>query len=244
MRLLFLDLETTGLKPATDRIIELGLSLWDWEPKPSPLVSYGIFLNDNFTPLPEEIVRITGITDDILKEFGQSPKSNFEWMLEMVKTHKPSFLIGHNIKNFDALFLWEEFKRLGLDYSAISSLPIIDTRFDLKFPQEPASRKLKHLASDAGICPQKYAHRAVFDCFTTAELLATHSIGEVIAYSKIPWITVRAMVSYDDRELAKAERYMWEKLGDKSYPKCWVKQIKEDQFEIEVQKCKFPVVQI
>lgn len=73
-----------------------------------------------------------------------------------------------------------------------------------------------------------------------------YDFTKVVEMSKIPWITVRALVDYENRELAKAQRFSWEKIGDKTYPKMWVKKIKQNTLEREVEKTegKFKIVQI
>ena len=42
--------------------------------------------------------------------------------------------------------------------------------------------------------------------------------------------------------MAKAKRFSWEKLGDKTYAKCWVKNIKANVVEQFIKECGFPVV--
>jgi hypothetical protein len=84
----------------------------------------------------------------------------------------------------------------------------------------------------------------VFDVLTMCRVLSNYDFNQVVEYSKIPFITVRAMVEYADRQLAKDQRYTWEKLGDRTFQKSWVKRIKENKFEDEKKICKFPVVRI
>ena len=245
MRLLGVDLESTGLLTDKDRIIELGLSLWEWTPAPRPLVSVGIFLYDETYPqLSKEITDLTGITDEMLKEFGTKPKDQLTWLDSFSQKHGANYLVAHNGANFDIPLLHAELTRNGVAGHMLRSLPLIDTRADIPFEKEPDSRKLKYMAADHYIPQSKHAHRAMHDVLLMMEILSQHDLNKVISYQKIPFIVVRAMVSYEDRELAKAQRYSWERIGEKTFAKSWVKRIKLDQLEKERAACKFPVVQI
>jgi hypothetical protein len=75
-------------------------------------------------------------------------------------------------------------------------------------------------------------------------VLSHYPIQDVLEYAKIPFVTLRAMVGYEDRQLAKDQRFSWEKLGEKTFPKCWVKRVKANQVELEKSRCKFEVIQI
>jgi DNA polymerase-3 subunit epsilon len=248
MRLLGLDFETTGLDTANDRVTEVGLCLWD-AAKKRPITTYSIFLYDKqmeerFTPEAVDMMeRLCGITPELLREFGQDPGKNFAWMADYCRNHRVDYIVAHNGENFDKPFQEQELTRHGVVGSYLRELPWLDTKQDIPHPTPPDSNKLKHLALDAGFI-NPFAHRAVFDVLTMLRVLSNYPLEEVIAYSKVPFVTVRAVVSYDDRELAKKERYSWEKIGEKTYPKCWVKRIKADKLVEEQAKCKFQVVRL
>lgn len=243
MRILGLDLETTGFDTANDRITEVGAVLWETDTK-KPLVLINDYLYDaSYAPLSDEVVRVTGITDEVLKEFGTAPGPGLERLDKFCAYAKVEYIVAHNGENFDKPLLMSELVRNGLEAPVLRSLPWIDTRNDIPFGQEPDSRKLKHLAGDHGFL-NPFAHRALFDVLTMLKVLSQYDIEKVIEYSKIPFITVRAVVSYDDRQLAKDRRFSWEKLGTETYPKWWVKKIKMDQLEKEAKDCPFQIVEI
>lgn len=246
LRLLGIDFETTGLDHQKERITEAGIVLWDVALK-RPLTTVGVFYHDDaYPPLSPEIQRLTGLTDEILKEFGTAPKANLEWLERYVSAHKVDYIVAHNGENFDKPFLFAELARHGVAGTCLRSLPWIDTRTDIPFPTEPDSRRLRHLALDCGFI-NPFEHRAVFDVLTMMKVLSHYNLDEVLAYQKIPFVTARAVVSFQDKELAKAQRYSWEKVGDKTFPKCWVKRVKEDKFQAEVDvgvKNGFQVVRI
>lgn len=68
-----LDTETTGLNHAEDKIIELGIVAFEYDPITAEIIRITDRYNgfeDPGCPLPKEIIEITGITDDMLR--GQS----------------------------------------------------------------------------------------------------------------------------------------------------------------------------
>lgn len=252
MRLLGLDFETTGLDTSSERVTEIGLCLWEVETK-RPIVTLGLFLQDDEilkkAAIPETaamMARVSGITKEMLTEFGTDAKSNFLWLEKWVGNHKPDYIVAHNGENYDKPILMSELARHGVEAPALRQIPWIDTKTDIPFATEPDSRKLKHLATDHGFI-NPFAHRAVFDVLTMLRILSNYPIQEVLEYQKIPFVTARAVVSYEQRQLAKDFRFSWEKIGERSYPKMWVKKIKQNLLEKEVADAKakgFQIVRI
>lgn len=246
MRILGIDFETTGLDTAKDRITEMGVALWD-VPTQRPLMTVGTFLHDKtYPPQSEEIVRLTGITDELLAEFGTDPAQNLRWLDGFCTKHQVEYLVAHNGENFDKPLLMAELARHGVEAPCLRSLPWIDTRTDIPFATEPDSRRLNHLALDCGFI-NPFAHRAVFDVLTMLRVLVHYPIQDVLAYQKIPFVVVRAMVGYEDREKAKKQRFSWEKIGEQVFPKQWVKKVKQNLLDQELASCKqagFQAVQI
>ncbi len=237
MRILGLDLETTGLDTSTSLITELGVVLWEVETK-RPVMTVGVFLHDDTYPKQtEEIIRITGITDDMLAEFGTDPAQNLRWLEGFCAKHKVEYLCAHNGENFDKPLLMANLTRYGVEAPTLRGLQWIDTRVDIPFASEPDSRKLKHLALDIGVI-NHFPHRAITDVLTMMLVLAHYDINAVLEYQKIPFITMRADVDFQRKELAKAQRYSWEKIGEKTYPKQWVKRIKENLLQQELEACQ------
>jgi DNA polymerase-3 subunit epsilon len=241
MRLLGLDFETTGLDTKNDRITEIGLCLWEVETK-RPLTTVGVFLHDaSYPKLSDEITKLTGITDEMLQEFGTEPKGNLQWLDSYCSRHRVDYVVAHNGRDFDMPFLEAEFDRHGVAGDCIRHLPLIDTKTDIPFASEPDSRRLKHLALDCGFI-NPFAHRAVFDVLTMLRVLSNYSIEDVVNYAKIPWMVVRAVVphpKYDGgagKDLAKKIGFRWQDIGGKNYPGWWVKKIKEDQLDAESRK--------
>lgn len=243
MRLLGIDFETTGLDTANDRIAEIGLCLWEVETR-RPIVTVGVFLNDKdlmekaSRPSTQEMMkRVSGITPEMLTEFGTDAKANLEWLATFAGNHAVDYLCAHNGTNFDQPILMAEMERHGVDSTKIKSIPWIDTRTDIPFATEPDSRKLTHLAAEHGFV-NPFAHRAVFDVLTMLRILSNYDLQKVLEYQKIPFVLMRAVVSYDNRQLAKDMRYSWEKIGTETYPKLWVKKVKQNLVEKELADCQ------
>lgn len=215
--------------------------LWDTDIK-GPILTLGMFLRDDTYPKQsEEVIGVTGITDELLKEFGEIPGPNLLWLNELCRNHGVSFLCGHNIRDYDYPLLLAELARNGVEAPVLTSLPLLDTMTDIEFVKEPDSRKLKYMASDHAFL-NPFSHRAVFDALTSLRILSEYALDDVIAYSREPQIIVRAQVRYEDRELAKGKKYRWETIGDKRFEKCWVKRIRQNKLDEERAGCPFPVL--
>lgn len=237
MRVLGLDFETTGLDTATARITEIGAVLWDVEAK-FPLTTLGAFLHDaTYPPQSTEIIKLTGITDTMLLEFGTPPAASLRQLDDFCAEHQVEYIVAHNGENFDKPLLMSELARHSIATRCLRNIPWIDSRTDLPFESEPDSRKLKHLAGDYGFI-NPFAHRALFDVMTMLRVLSQFPMASILEYQKIPFRVLRAAVSYDQKELAKQRRFSWEKIGEQTWPKFWVKKVKENVMDAEIVACK------
>ncbi|MGQ9666009.1 MAG: 3'-5' exonuclease, partial [Anaerolineae bacterium] len=148
-----LDLETTGLSPERDRIIEIGMVKFTPQ---GVLDTFATFVNPG-RPIPFQITQLTGIRD---RDVRDAPA--IEAILPAVRSFiGKSTLIGHNV-GFDVSFLAAAGLRLRN--------PLIDT-FALAGVVWPhaARYNLGTLAEEMGITPQT-AHRALEDADTARQL--------------------------------------------------------------------------
>lgn len=233
MIILGLDFETTGLEPTTDRVIEIGAVLWDTERK-APLQVQSDFIlhktEENVT-IPEEIQKITGILPEDLTRFGLPAKQAFERLNHLISFAE--YVVAHNGNEFDQKFYQAEVARLKIDEDLT---PWIDTMTDIPFSEDFKTRKLTYLAAEHGFL-NPFSHRAAFDVLTMLKVLEPYDLGQVTELAKSPTLTVKAAVSYDDREKAKARGYRWNPKD-----KIWVKTIKEVFLENERVSADFDVV--
>ena len=228
MKILCLDVESTGLNPEKDQITEWGAALYDSDTKQPVRVS-GFLIKGVF--ISEEITRITHITQSMVDTYGVSPEAGLSAIYGLAQ--QAEMLCGHNFP-FDRSFMDAEAKRQG---KALITLPALDTRTDLppEAYQKGKSASLRYLAADHGFCYD--AHRAVNDVLATLKLLAMYDLDTIIKRSQIPNVEVRAVVDYDDRLLAKERGYYW-----KRELKQWRRPMKLDEVDAEKQSAPFSVI--
>ena len=94
------DLETTGLDCWDDLIIEIGVSVV--KPGRNPETDSVLVKVDR--PLPQLIVRLTGLNDGDLSSRGISIDDALAWFVELTSGLP---LVGHNVIRFDRAFLLE-----------------------------------------------------------------------------------------------------------------------------------------
>jgi DNA polymerase-3 subunit epsilon/ATP-dependent DNA helicase DinG len=150
-----LDLETTGLDPDRDRVIEVGAVAFT----PDRTIQTLERLVDPQRSLPEAVARLTGITQADLQGAGTAAAA-LEELVDMVRGRQP---VGHGA-------------RLDLEFLAASGLwedawEILDT-LDVARILMPAaaSHSLPLLATELGFS-QPRPHRALDDADATRQLL-------------------------------------------------------------------------
>ena len=226
MRILGLDFESTGIDPAKDRITECGAVLWDWEKK-IPLQLYSEFVNPEM-PIPEEVTDITGITDSMVEEFGLPERevmTDIECMLSTA-----DYVMAHFGNQFDKLFFDQAYERHGWDKNGAFWL---DSSIDVVFPKRITTRNLKHLAAEHGFLAFP-SHRAVFDVLTMLNIASAYDLSAIIARAQEPTLFVQALVSFEEKDLAKERGYRW--CAPK---KIWWRSWKSSDLEADKFECPF-----
>lgn len=150
------DLETTGLRADTDKIIEIGaIKIENGNES-----IYHSFVNPEI-PISERIVEIVGITDEMVKD---APKIG-EIIGEFIEFTKDLPLLGHNLL-FDFGFLKTAAVQNGYSFQK-NGLDTLDIA--RKYLPELESRKLDYLCEYFGIQDEQH-HRAWNDAKVTGEL--------------------------------------------------------------------------
>ena len=152
-----LDLETTGVDPKRDKILEIGAArVKDGE----ILETYQSFV-DHKIQIPAFITELTGITDEMVAG-APSVEQAVAGLLEF-GGELPLF--GHNIL-FDYSFvkraavnMGAEFERMGIDTLKIAR----------KFMEEPKKKSLESLCGYYGI-EREHCHRAYDDAIAASRL--------------------------------------------------------------------------
>lgn len=163
-----IDLETTGLKYDENRITEIGLVVV----RNGEIAEEYEWLVNPEQPIPDHIVRITGITDEMVK--GQPTFEQLADQLLPIIQGKP--IVGQNVI-FDINFLEASFRRLYRDFRGWSERykeyhylnnPYYDTAYlaRLIFPFFER-HGLQSLAKEFEYVPGE-AHRALEDAKTAA----------------------------------------------------------------------------
>jgi ATP-dependent DNA helicase DinG len=166
---LVLDLETTGLDPKSDKIIEIGAVLHTPKGKQAEfnqLVNPGI-------PIPSFITDLTGITGEMVRSPKALPIQDAlqrfqEFLLEELKQAGPGIkidslpVVGHNV-GFDLSFLQEE--------GAFMKNPPLDT-YEIAAVILPGEGRynLRALGQVLGV-PKRANHRALDDSLVTLSIL-------------------------------------------------------------------------
>ena len=149
------DLETTGLSSTNDRITEIGAVIL----KNGQIIDrYNTFVNPEM-PIPQRVVELTGITDDMVKDARKIE----EVLPEFLAFAGNRTFVAHNA-NFDVGFIRQACNRCGIDFKCT----YIDTVALSKFANpELKKHKLDSLADYFNLGEFNH-HRASDD----AEMLA------------------------------------------------------------------------
>lgn len=155
--LVVVDVETTGLDPKADQIIEIGaIKIMGFEP-----VDQFNSLIASSIPLTDDIIRITGITPKMLE--GQPAMNGV--LKNFLKFIEGSILVAHNAE-FDISMIKAACSRIGIDLE----WPIICTlKLAREFLPELENKKLDTLARHYNLKFEE-RHRAIGDIKVTCDV--------------------------------------------------------------------------
>ncbi len=155
-----IDMETTGLKSDKDSIIELAAVRYR---DGNPVGQYHSLVKCE-KDVPENIVLLTGINNEMLNDFGQSIEKAIDGMLDFLKE---DIIVGHYL-SFDMLFLRKTCQHLNKTFKQYQ---IIDTVILAKaLCTEPVENyKLATLVRKFRIS-ENQKHRALPDAILAANL--------------------------------------------------------------------------
>jgi DNA polymerase III epsilon subunit-like protein len=231
MKILGLDFETTGLEASQASVIEIGAVVWDTEAQKPLALQSDIVKPHDFTELPKEITDITGITDQMINDFGSTPELAFLRLNDLVT--QVDVIVAHNAA-FDRAFYTHEMQNLDFE---IEPKTWVCTVSDVPYPKSISTRKLGYLASEHKIL-NPFSHRAVFDVLTMLNILSHYKIEEVLERSKSPNVKVTALVSFEEKDKAKNLGFRWDgknRTWNKHYKECDIENL-EFPFEVRVEQ--------
>jgi DNA polymerase III epsilon subunit family exonuclease len=173
------DLETTGLFPPTDRLVEVGAVRFDASGRVLDRFSS---LVQPHRPMARAALAIHGITDADLADAPDAAVV-LPAFLSWLGAPSDTALIAHNAR-FDAGFLGHEMVRLGL--VPLPAWTVFDT-LDLARRRLPASpnHRLDTLAAHLGL-PADDAHRALGDSLRVMGLWLALASSDAEADAAIP----------------------------------------------------------
>ena len=169
--LVVLDVETTGLNKRNCDIIEFSAIKYENNLDiPSSCLSTLIRINK---PIPNEITKLTGITDDMI-----SDKPYFYEIADSIQEYiKGCNLVGHNL-DFDLKFLYVNGIKFDEKRRLFDTLDIVKStlKVEYKHPNnwDVSDYKLNTLCEYYNI-HRDTSHRSLSDCLATAKLF-----GELI----------------------------------------------------------------
>lgn len=233
MKISIIDTETTGfLEDPSSNIIEFAIVTWDTEKGIIFSMSFLINSLKENEQISNEITELTGLdTFGIIKN-GHNVADSVDIIEKFL--NESQYVMAANSK-FDKGMLERLF---NIEKKCLPELHWIDFLSDIEFPKEIKGRSVNHIAADHGIV-NPFAHRALPDCLTLVAILerGKYDIEKIIEISKEPQITVRAVVSFDQKDEAKKHGFYWN-----GKEKNWYKIIRESQYEELKYNVSFQIV--
>ena len=147
-----LDLETTGLSPASDEIIDIAAVRYISGAKVSEFST----LVKPSIPIPQEITDITGITDDMVADAPDIDEALDGLSMFL---NPDDLVVGHNV-GFDVRFLAAAYSRIGKEFMPEAFDTCAVSR--MLYPELPKHR-LIDLMKAFGI-RESQSHTAYDDC--------------------------------------------------------------------------------
>ncbi len=194
--ILILDTETTGLDENNDEVIEIGCILFN--------VPFKSVLSQLSFLLPVETNAaefINGIPVDV-SNVMQPWKEGMQFFLRLVAAS--DFIVAHNAA-FDKKWFGKG-NLPSLDKKWICSLDDINWSFKKNIKSRPS---VTDLALGFNI-PVWNLHRALADCYYISEVFKKiDNLEDILLKATEPKYLYKAMVSYEDRSLAKNAGFRW-----------------------------------
>jgi DNA polymerase-3 subunit epsilon len=227
---LFVDVETTGLNPAADEIVELAMIAFDYVVDGSLLNVIGSFdqLRYPGRPIPPEVSRLTGLTDEMVAMTSIDDDAVAEFVAPA------ALVVAHNAA-FDRKFC----ERL---FPIFAEKPWACTFREVAWADEGfESARLSILANGYGLFFD--GHRALNDCQAAVELLARPlprsgktGLAAILESARRACWRIRAVgAPFSCRETLKLRKYHWD-TGDRRRHGAWYLDVPEEAFEAE---CEF-----
>jgi DNA polymerase III subunit epsilon len=223
------DVETTGTNPDRDKIIEFGVCLFEYDRQTGRIYrvlgSWEWFEDPGF-PIPPEITKITGITDEMVTGHRIDDRAVNDLLGRVV------LVIAHNA-DFDRRFLERRLPAFATKHWACS-------RADIDWKAEGIrSSALEFVAYSLGFFHD--GHRAASDCRATVHALAQRlpdsgrlALQALLEQARRPtWRLWARDAAIEKKDLLKTRGYTWS-AGERGRPKCWYRDVTDADEMTEV----------
>ena len=205
-KVLILDTETTGLDENKDEVIEIGCILFHVPYR--SVLSQVSFL---FPVKTNEAEYINGISAEVTN-IDQPWQDGLNFFLKLVDYS--DLIVAHNV-DFDRKWFGKGILP-KLEKNWICSLEDINWSFQKSLKSRPS---VTDLALSFSI-PVWNLHRALSDCFYISEVFKKcDNLEELLLKATEPRFLYKAMVSYEERNLAKNAGFRWNNPVEGSWSK-------------------------
>ena len=217
-------------------VTEVGLVVWDTTLR-APIKLFGAVVDPGPTAIWEPgVEKINNLTPTICTNYGMADDKALKYVLSWYGS--ADVACAHNGNVFDRPVLDTWAAKYGLDSQ--KSKIWIDTKCDIEISPRDSTR-LVYMAADNGFL-NPFPHRAMFDVMTMLKILDKQDIDKVMEMAASPTVTVKALVSFDNNQLAKNRGFHSEWYrnadGSKGKFKHWSMSIKQIKLEQEREACR------
>ncbi len=251
MATLIIDTEATSLATDQARIIEFGAMLTPNDFSHEIAGVNTLVWESGYPALTDEVVKVTHINQEMLNKEARTMEQMVQLLAMTIDPKDVEFVCAFNT-DYDKPVFIENMKRFALTMHPLINhlvqVPWVCGMRDVVEHTQFKARRLSHLALEYGITvdPTKL-HRAYGDVSLTRQLLhAVPTTAEKMwQYQQIPWVVLKAKVSFDDKDKAKLAGYSWQQVhgDDRVFVKNWIKRVKQTDIETEMNR-EFRVEQI
>jgi DNA polymerase-3 subunit epsilon len=222
VNIIFLDLETTGfLDEEPFRITEIAWAVYCLLSR-RIVKCHSAIINE----LPEHyemephIFELTGLDSSVVAKYGGPLSAQIAYLKPYMESAMCMFQRG----DFDEKALSKECQRLKLE---LPEKVWINDVYDIDYPASFKGRHLSHVAADHGFL-NPFAHTAMGDVMTLIKVMQMggYDLEDAYESAKSPVVAVQALVSFDNKDLAKQAGFTWD-----AEHKIWFKRMREHRVQ-------------